>query len=117
MYYKLIENGKIVDVLKNPHYVKWQRENNTLVSCEENEADGVLSSHCVRAYQIVLGNKDRFAGVVEMVEITQSEYNELSKIYPDHDNIYGITDDTFNQVKDDYREKLMQEVSGAGYNS
>lgn len=107
MYYKLIENGKIVDVLKNPHYVKWQRKNNTLVSCEENEADGVLSSHCVRAYQIVLGNKDRFAGVVEMVEITQSEYNELSKIYPDHDNIYGIPDETYHAIIDDYTAELF----------
>ena len=117
MYYKLIENGKIVDVLKNPHYVQWQRKNNILVSCEQEEADGVLSSNCVRAYQIVLGNKYRFAGVGDMVEITQPEYEELSKIYPDPDNTYGIEDETFNQVKSDYREKLMQEVSAIGYNS
>lgn len=82
MYVKLIENGKIVDVLKNPHFVSWQRKNNILVSCEQDEADGVLGSNFVKAWQIVLGNKDKFAGVVEMVEITQEEYEELSKEYP-----------------------------------
>lgn len=107
MYYKLTVNGKIVDTLKNPSYVKWQQKNNILLDCEKDEADGVLSSNQLRAYQIVSGNKDRFAGVVEMVEITESEYEELSKTYPDSTNVYGVTDEVYHAIIDDYTAEMF----------
>jgi hypothetical protein len=41
MYYKVIQNHQIIDVLFNPIYIKWT---NRLVSCPLKEARGVLSS-------------------------------------------------------------------------
>lgn len=87
--------------------MKWQEKNNILLNCEESEADGVLSSNGRVAYQTASGNKDRFECVTEMVEITQAEYEELSKIYPDSTNIYGIPDETYHAIIDDYTAELI----------
>ena len=38
-------------------------------------------------------------------------------VEPDPTNTYGISDELFNQIKSDYREKIAQEVSENGYNA
>lgn len=116
MFYKLLNGGKILDVMKSPVYCKLQ-ENGCLVTCGKAEANGVISSDGKWAYQIAGDYRGRFATKVDIVEIDQSEYEELSKIYPNPDNTHLITDDTFNRIKSDYRDKLMREVSAVGYNS
>jgi hypothetical protein len=108
MFYKLINNGRILDVLKNPLYCRLQK-NGCLITCSEAEADGVISSDGKWAYQTADGNKDRFITIVDMVEITQSEYEELSKIYPDPANVSPVTDETYNSIIDDYTKQLIGE--------
>lgn len=50
---------------------------------------------------------------------TESEGFYLNPDYvePDPTNTYGISDELFNQIKSDYREKIAQEVSENGYNA
>lgn len=36
---------------------------------------------------------------------------------PDPNNVYGISDELYNQIKSDYREQLASEVTKNGYNS
>lgn len=87
--------------------MKWQQKNNILISCEQEDADGVLSSNLLRAYQIVEGNKDKFSGIVDMIEITEAEYEELSKKYPDSTNTYGVPDDVYHAIIDDYTAEMF----------
>ena len=44
MYYKVIKNNKVIDVLDNLIYLKWQDKHKIMVLCDENEAQAILSS-------------------------------------------------------------------------
>ena len=44
MYYKVIKDGKVIDVLDHLSFVKYQEKHEIMVSCEEKEAQGIISS-------------------------------------------------------------------------
>lgn len=77
------------------------------VDCPQDEAIGVVSSNQSFIYKIVVGSFGRAEQFVEMVEITEAEYDELSKTYPDSTNNYGIPDSTYHSIIDDYTEELL----------
>lgn len=44
MYYKVLKNDKVIDVLDNLVYLKWQDKHKIMVLTDENEAQAILSS-------------------------------------------------------------------------
>ena len=44
MYYKVIKNDKIIDVLDKLVFLKYQPKHKIMVLCDENEAQAILSS-------------------------------------------------------------------------
>lgn len=79
MYYKVIKNNKVIDVLDNLTYLKWQDKHKTMVLSDENEAQAILSSdkntiwHEKTLYNIPVNGFD----TVELIEIDEYEYKQL----------------------------------------
>lgn len=79
MYYKVLKNNKVIDVLDKLIYTKWQNKHKIMVLCTENEAQGVLSSdgnriwHESSLYKIPVDGYDD----VVIEEIDQYEYETL----------------------------------------
>lgn len=79
MYYKVIKNNKVIDVLDNLTYLKWQPKHKTMILSDENEAQAILSSdkntvwHERTLYNIPVSGYD----TVDLVEIDEYEYKQL----------------------------------------
>ena len=79
MYYKVIKNNKVIDVLDKLIYLKWQPKHKIMVLSDENEAQAILSSgkntiwHERTLYNIPVDGYD----TVDLVEIDKYEYNQL----------------------------------------
>lgn len=81
MYYKVLKNNKVIDVLDNLTYLKYQPKHKIMVLSDIDEAQAILSSdkntvwHEETLYRIPVE-----AGVYDSVslqEINQYEYNQL----------------------------------------
>lgn len=76
MYYKIIKGGLIVDACEKLNYVRWQSKNGLFLSCDQENADGVLSSRGDDIYLMRdIGNGQ--AEYATCVEITKEEYDAL----------------------------------------
>ena len=79
MYYKVIKNNKVIDVLDKLVYLKLQPKHNTMILSDENEAQAILSSdkntiwHEKTLYEVPVYGYD----TVELVEIDEYEYKQL----------------------------------------
>lgn len=79
MYYKVIKNNKVIDVLDNLIYLKWQPKHKIMVLSDENEAQAILSSdgntiwHEETLYRIPVSG----FSTVSAVEIDEEEYKQL----------------------------------------
>lgn len=79
MYYKVIKNGKVIDVLDNLIYLKWEPKHKIMVLSGIDEAQAILSSdkntiwHEESLYKIPVDGYD----TVDIVEINKYEYNQL----------------------------------------
>ena len=79
MYYKVLKNDKVIDVLDNLVYLKWQPKHKTMILSDENEAQAILSSdqntiwHEKTLYKIPVSGYDE----VEIEEIDEFEYKQL----------------------------------------
>lgn len=82
MYYKVIKDGKVIDVLDHLTFVKYQKKHNIMVLCEESEAQAIVSSdfsyiwHVNWLYKIPVDGYD----TVDLVEIDEYEYNQLKML-------------------------------------
>ena len=82
MYYKVIKNDEIVDVLDNILYIKYQEKHGLLLLCDITEAQAILSSdgkygwHIEGLYNF---HPDPDNTVYEIIEITKYEYDKLKK--------------------------------------
>jgi hypothetical protein len=82
MYYKVIKNNKVIDVLDNLIYLKWQDKHNIMVLSDENEAQAILSSdkntiwHEETLYNIPVDGYD----TVRIEEIDEYEYKQLKAL-------------------------------------
>ena len=74
MYYKVLKDGRIIDILTNLVYLKYQPKHNIMVVCSEDEAQAFLSSdenyiwHTSELYNIPVNGYD----CVELIEIDKS---------------------------------------------
>lgn len=82
MYYKVIKNNKVIDVLDNLIYLKWQPKHKIMVLSDINEAQAILSSdkntiwHEKTLYNIPVSGYDE----VEIKEIDEYEYKQLKML-------------------------------------
>lgn len=100
MYYKVIKNSRVIDVLSQLIYLKYQPRHNVMVTCSEDEAQAILSSdriyvwHIPGLYEIPVEGYD----TVELSEIDQYEYDELKRL-----NLK-----TREEIIDSYTKELME---------
>lgn len=79
MYYKVLKNNKVIDVLDNLTYLKWEPKHKIMVLSCEDEAQAILSSdkntiwHEETLYNVPVDGFD----TVKTVEIDEHEYKQL----------------------------------------
>ena len=79
MYYKVIKNNKVSDVLDQLIYLKYQPKHKIMVLCDENDAQAILSSdsntiwHESTLYKIPVDGYD----TVTVKEVDEYEYKQL----------------------------------------
>lgn len=84
MYYKVLKNNKVIDVLDNLIYLKWESKHKIMVLTDENDAQAILSSdkntiwHEKTLYNIPVYAQDY--DTVELVEIDKYEYKQLKML-------------------------------------
>ena len=94
--YKLVLNKKVVDVGIEKQFVKTQR-NGVVVSCNSQEADGIVSSDGEVIYSI--GIKEIYGPIVELTDISEEEYEVYKeKLSKDSDVVESVYEDLLNQV-------------------
>lgn len=82
MYYKVLKDNKVIDVLDHLTFVKYQQKHNIMIACVESEAQAIISSdgkyiwHVYGLYALPLDGYD----TVELVEIDQYEYRKLKAL-------------------------------------
>lgn len=99
MFYKVIYNDKVIDVLDHLIYVKYQAKYNRMILCEEREAQAIISSdekhiwHEKSLYNVPVDGYD----TVELQEIDKYEYDQLKL----------LNCKTLEEVLDDYTLLLI----------
>ena len=79
MFYKVMKDGRIIDVLDKLIFLKWQDKHKIMVLCPENDAQAILSSdetniwHENSLYKVPVDGFD----TVDIVEINKYEYEQL----------------------------------------
>lgn len=79
MFYKVIKDNKVIDVLDNLTYLKWEPKHRIMVLCDIDEAQAILSSdmntvwHEKTLYRVPVDSFDE----VELIEIDEYEYRQL----------------------------------------
>lgn len=79
MYYKVIKDNKVIDVLDHLTYLKWQPKNKIMLLSDLNEAQAILSSdgntiwHVEGLYDLPVNGYD----TVDLVEIDIYEFEKL----------------------------------------
>ena len=82
MYYKVLKNNKVIDVLDNLIYLKWEPKHKIMVLTDENDAQAILSSdkdtiwHERSLYRVPVNGYDS----VDLVEIDEYEYKQLKML-------------------------------------
>lgn len=84
MFYKVLKNNKVIDVLDHLTYLKWQPKNKIMLLCGEGEAQAILASdnntvwHVEGYYDLPVeaGNYES----VSIQEISQFEYKQLKML-------------------------------------
>lgn len=79
MFYKVVKDGKVIDVLSRLIFLKYQKKHNRMIFCDEEEAQAVYSSdgkhiwHEESLYRIPVDGYD----TVQLEEIDEYEYEQL----------------------------------------
>ena len=82
MYYKVLKNNKVIDVLDNLIYLKWEPKHKIMVLSDINDAQAILSSdkdtiwHEKTLYKVPVSGYDE----VEIEEIDEYEYKQLKML-------------------------------------
>ena len=101
MYYKVLKNNKVIDVLDRLVFVKYQKKHGIMLVCEEQDAQAIMSSdgvyvwHVAGLYHIPVGGYD----TVELVEIDVYEYKQLK----------SLNMKTLEEIIDEYTLLLLED--------
>lgn len=78
MYYKILKNNKVIDVLDSLIYLKWQDKHKIWILCDENDAQAILlSDKNTIVHERTLYNAPVSVDTVDLVEIDEYEYRQL----------------------------------------
>ena len=85
MFYKVIKNNKVIDVLDSLVYLKWQDKHKIWILSDENEAQAILSSgkndiYHERTLYNIPSDADVKYETVDLIEINQFEYKKLKAL-------------------------------------
>lgn len=77
MYYKVLKDGKVIDVLDNIVYVKHQKKHDIMLICDKAEAQAILSSDGAYCWHEASLNSLNGLKIdtVELEEIDVYDYN------------------------------------------
>lgn len=78
--YKIIENNLVIDVVEKLQFVKCLAKSKRMISVDERQANGIMSSDGKVVYHIA-GTPNTFAEAkhsIRYVEIDEDEYNKLT---------------------------------------
>ena len=82
MYYKVLKDGKVIDVLDHLLFVKYQKKHDIMLVCDKSEAQGIVSSdgayvwHLPELFEIPANGYT----TVELIPIEQFEYDQLKAL-------------------------------------
>ena len=82
MYYKVLKNNKVIDVLDNLIYLKWEPKHKIMVLTGEDDAQAIMSSskddiwHVKGFYKVPVDGYDE----VEIFEVDKYEYHQLKAL-------------------------------------
>lgn len=82
MYYKVLKDNKVIDVLDHLVFCKYQKKHGIMLLCDKSEAQAIVSSdgsyiwHVKWLYKIPVDGYD----TVELVEIDEYEYKQLKAL-------------------------------------
>lgn len=102
MYYKVMKNNKVIDVLDNLIYLRWEPKHKIMVLCDENSAQAILSSdknsiwHERTMYNVPV---EGLFDTVEIAQIDEHEYRQLKV----------LNGKSVNEILDEYTLLLIQE--------
>lgn len=101
MYYKVMKDGRVIDVLDKVVYLKWQPKHKIMVSCAEDDAQAILSSdgesiwHEQSLWEVTVPGYD----TVELIDIDAYEFKRLKM----------LCGKTPEEIIDEYTLSLMEE--------
>lgn len=103
MFYKVIKNNKVIDVLDHLTYLKWQEKNKIMLLSDEGEGQAILGSdgntiwHVEGFYDLPVeaGNYE----TVKLISIEQFEYKQLKM----------LNGKTPEEIIDEYTMLLIEE--------
>lgn len=102
---KILKDDKILDAIENPNYVRYQAKNDILICCEDDDAQGIISSDGMNIWHIE--GKDnipnREIDTVGLVEIEQEEYDILRRALDSEEKLEVINNsvENFEETKND----------------
>ena len=82
MYYKVLKDNRVIDVLDKLTYLKWQPKNKIMLLSDLNEAQAILSSdgntiwHVEGFYDLPVDGYE----TVKIIEIDEFEYKQLKML-------------------------------------
>lgn len=82
MYYKVLKNNKVIDVLDHLTYLKWQPKNKIMLLSDLDGAQAILGSdgntvwHVEGFYDLPVDGYD----TVDLVEIDEYEYKQMKML-------------------------------------
>lgn len=82
MFYKVIKNNKVIDVLDHLTYLKWQSKNKIMLLSDEGEAQAILGSdgntiwHVEGFYDLPVSGYE----TVRLMEIDEFEFKQLKML-------------------------------------
>lgn len=108
MYFKIIYNALVIDILDSVQYVRWLKRGKKFVKTEMTSANGIFASDGINIYHVE-GMPD-FDGMgnyktVHMLQIEKEEYDKLKSQMVEGDVIYT------NEAAFSTEEKLRLEIS------
>lgn len=81
MFYKVIHNGNVVDVLDRLTFLKYQPKHDIMVHCGIEEAQAILSSDQNNIWHVdTLYKAPKEYDTVSLIEITKTEYEQLKAL-------------------------------------
>ena len=85
MYYKVLKDNKVIDVLDKLTYLKWQPKHKTMILSDINEAQAILSSgkddfYHERTLYNIPNDADVKYETVDIQEIDIFEYKKLKML-------------------------------------